>query len=152
VGAVSEKRVAELWRLTGERSRLRLAILAAFERADVDLVLGPAHATMALRHGDSADFSVGGLASMIWNFAHFPAGVAPVGRVRATDAPRPDGGDRLDRRARGVELGAEGLPLGVQLVGRPHDDALVLEAMIAIEDSARGDADFPHTPVTPRAT
>jgi fatty acid amide hydrolase len=150
VGAVSEKRVAELWRLTGERSRLRLAILAAFERADVDLVLGPAHATMALRHGDSADFSVAGLASMIWNFAHFPAGVVPVGRVRASDALRPDGGDRLDRRARGVEVGAEGLPLGVQLVGRPHDDPLVLEAMIAIEDAARGDADFPHTPVTPR--
>lgn len=150
IEAVREKPVAELWRLAAERTRLRNLSAAAMQAAGVDALLCPAHVTPAIRHGDSADFALGGLPSMLYNFLNFPAGVVPVSRVRAGETERAELRDRLDRRAAAVERGSEGLPLAVQIVARPWQEERVLALMIAIEDGARGGSAFPQTPVDPR--
>jgi fatty acid amide hydrolase len=67
--------------------------------------------------------------------------------VRASDPVRTSAADRIERRARAVEEGSVGLPLGVQIVGRPWREDLVLALMIAVEDEARRSPDFPVTPV-----
>lgn len=153
--AVRARPVAELWRLTARRTELRLATVRAWDEARIDAVLCPAHSTPALRHGDSVDFTLGGLPSLLYNFLNLPAGVVPVSRVRAGETTRaPTAGrslDRIERRAARVEEGSEGLPLGVQLVGRPWREDVVLALMIAVEDAARSGSDFPRTPVGVRS-
>ncbi|MFO0726992.1 MAG: amidase family protein [Myxococcota bacterium] len=147
INAVKEKPVAELWRLAAERTRLRVLSARAMAAAGLDAILCPAHATPALRHLDSADFALGGFPSMLYNFLNFPAGVIPLTRVRADETNRSARADRLDRRAASVEEGSAGLPIGVQIVGRPWDEELVLELMIAVEARAKASPEFPRTPV-----
>ncbi len=144
--ALGEKSVGQLWRLTSERGALRQRELEFFERHRLDVVVCPAFATPALQHGSSADFSVGACYSMRYNVLNFPAGVVPVTRVRTNETERSELRDRLDRTARSIEQGSAGLPVGVQVVGRPHCEHHVLAAMLAIEARARTGQDFPETP------
>jgi fatty acid amide hydrolase len=66
--------------------------------------------------------------------------------VRAAEAAREKPRDSLDKRAAEVDRQSAGLPVGVQVVGRPWAEDVVLAAMIAVEDVASQTADFPRTP------
>ena len=85
-------------------------------------------------------------ASMLWNIAQLPAGVVPISRVRDDEARRDDPRGLLGRLAANVDAQSAGLPVGAQIVGRPWAEPLVLAAMVAVEEEARRDADFPRTP------
>ena len=146
VSALGAKSVDELWKLTAERGQLRVRELEFFQENHLDLVLCPAFATPALQHGASTDFTVGACYSMRYNLLNFPAGVVPVTRVRTHETDRSELRDRIDRTALRIERGSHGLPIGVQVVGRPHAEHQVLAAMMAIEEHARKDSEFPHTP------
>ena len=101
------------------RDAMRAALLRQME--DVPLLLTPACGIPAFRHGErrwpAGEKSIGlfqaMMPSVIWNVLGFPAVSVPV-----TFTP-------------------EGLPLGVQLVGRPWEDELLLEAAVRLEE-ARG--------------
>jgi fatty acid amide hydrolase len=144
---MGEKSVAEYWRLTAALRDARVLILAAMRAAGVDLLLCPPHATAALPHGLSRDFVLAGSPSMLWNMAQFPAGVVPVTRVRPSETRRDRPRDRLEKRAAEVDRQSAGLPVGVQVVGRPWEEDRVLAAMIAIEEVASQGPEFPKTPV-----
>ncbi len=79
----------------------------------------------------------------------FPAGVVPVTRVRPEEARRERPRDRLEKRAAEIDAKSVGLPVGVQVVGFPFSEHLVMAAMIAIEDELAGDTDRPITLVSP---
>jgi len=145
---VGEKTVAELWALTARLRRVRADILARMAAEQIDVILGPVHATPALPHGGSRDFVLAGSPSMLWNLTQFPAGVVPVTRVRATETRRDRPRDRLEKMAAAVDARSVGLPVCVQVVGRPWEEDTVLAAMIAIEEVASAAPDFPRTPVT----
>ncbi|WP_437337072.1 amidase [Sorangium sp. So ce394] len=143
------KSVAELWRVTHALREARAAIASAMRAESLDLLLCPPYATPALPHTASRDFVLAGSAAMLWNLAQFPAGVVPVTRVRAGEARRERPRDRLEKRAAEVDAKSEGLPVGVQVVGLPFSDHVVLAAMITIEDELAGEPDRPVTPVSP---
>ncbi|KYG06393.1 hypothetical protein BE21_35145 [Sorangium cellulosum] len=143
------KSVAELWRVTHALREARAAIASAMRAESLDLLLCPPYATPALPHTASRDFVLAGSAAMLWNLAQFPAGVVPVTRVRAGEARRERPRDRLEMRAAEVDAKSEGLPVGVQVVGLPFSDHVVLAAMITIEDELAGEPDRPVTPVSP---
>lgn len=147
LSVVHEKSVSDLWGLAAERSRLRLETIAAWDRAGLDAVVCPAHATPALRHGQSRDFSLGASYSMHYNTLNFPAGVVPVTRVRASETTRPSPMDRVEKIAAAAEEGSAGLPIGVQVVARPFREDIVLAVMAAIEERASKDPEYPGTPV-----
>jgi fatty acid amide hydrolase len=144
--AAGEKRVADLWALTNEIRAYRIEVLRTMEASKVDLIVCPPHATPALPHGFSSDFALAGSGSMLWNLVQFPAGVVPVTSVRADETRREIVRDRFERRAAEVDRASAGLPVGVQIVGRPWADEVVLAGMIAVEDSVRSDDLYPVTP------
>ena len=90
-----------------------------------------------------------GAYSLLFNVLQLPAGVAPVTCVREGEEQRA-GTSRLERLAAAMDAGSAGLPVGVQLVGRPWEESAVLAAMIAVEDAARKAPGFPVTPIAPR--
>jgi fatty acid amide hydrolase len=150
---IGEKSVATYWQLAHRRATLRLAALDAWASAGLDAVLCPPHATPAVGHRQSGDFTAAGCYAMRYNFLNLPAGVVPVTRVRdaETQRPAPSGrrADRIDRKAALVEAGTAGLPVGVQIAALPYREDVVLALMTAIETAARAAPEYPRTPVTP---
>jgi fatty acid amide hydrolase len=147
--ALGEKSVAALWQLTSDLRAYRAELLAAMERAGVSLLLCPPAVTPAHLHGDAKNFTLAAAPSMAFNAAQLPAGVVPVTRVRASEASRTAGRDAIERHAAKVDAKSAGLPAGVQVVGRPWQDHVVLAAMKAIEEEVSRDDEYPASPVTP---
>ena len=145
--ALGEKDVATYWKLTAARTRLRYQTLDAWAKAGLDLVICPPHTTPAIGHMQFSEFSMGGCYAMRYNLLNLPSGIASVSTVRADETRRTNPRDRVETIAAEVEQGTAGLPLGVQVVGRPYREDCVLAAMIAIEEEARKTEGFPHTPV-----
>lgn len=151
-GVLGEKDVAQVWQLTQQRTLMRRAELDAWNEAGLDAVVCPPHALPAMPLGSSGDLTLTLSYAFRYVMLNFPAGVVPVTRVRADECDRAAVADLVERRAAAAELGSAGLPVGVQVVGRPWREDVALAVMAAIEAGARGDASFPLTPVTPLAS
>jgi fatty acid amide hydrolase len=122
-------------------------VLDSGEGGPFDLILGPACALPALRHGASRELTTIGGYTALYNLLGYPAGVVPFTRVRAgEETERAPSRDLVEQTAYRVEQGSEGLPIGVQVVARPWRDHVALAAMRAIEDAARRRDGFPMLP------
>lgn len=149
---VGEKSVQRLWQLTDRRAALLYQEMHAWDQQALDAVVCPAQVTPACPHGASHDFTVSICYVARANLLNLPAGVVPVTRVRPDETERDKPRDRLDKRAAAIEAQGAGLPLGAQVIGRAWREEVVLRLMQAIERGVRTDADFPGTPVDPRAS
>ncbi len=123
---------------------------AALDRAPdgpFDLILCPAYAVPALRHGASLHLTLPGAYTLLANLTGYPAGVVPFTRARADEeSARLKSNDIVEKTAIETERGSAGLPIGVQVTARPWREHVALAAMSAIEAAARKRADFPHAP------
>ncbi|MFO0660052.1 MAG: amidase family protein [Polyangiaceae bacterium] len=142
-----EKNVAELWAVTARIREYRARMLDALDAAKIDALICPAHANPALPHEKSRDYAMAGSMSMLFNLVQFPAGVVPVTTVRNDEASRLSRRDRLEKLAADVDAQSAGLPVGVQVVGRPWAESTVLALMGAIESEVQNDEGFPRTPI-----
>jgi fatty acid amide hydrolase len=143
--------VNDYWRLVEEQMDYRARYAAALDGASggrIDLVLMPAYGVPAVRHGASANMPVAGSYSLLAPVLGYPAGVVPVTRVRSggEEGGRNKSSDLVHKTAREADRDSAGLPVGVQLMGRPWRDEVVLAAMRVIEQAARKAADFPTAP------
>jgi fatty acid amide hydrolase len=147
VASLGRKSVAELWKLTDKIRRYRTSLLSFLASQNLDALLTPPFATPALPHGKSQDFAVAGGFSMLFNLTQLPAGSVPVLRVRAEETVRAAAKGRFAKMAAAVDEASLGLPVGVQIVGKPWEDERVLSLMAAVEAAVSSDPDFPVTPV-----
>lgn len=116
-GRLTSRQILDAWIA---RDQLRTAFLE--EMAPARVLISPVASTPAPRHGERSwrveGHDVGYLGAMRYtqwfNLLGAPAVVVPVGRS------------------------ADGLPIGVQVVGRPFDDDLVLDVAEAIERGCGG--------------
>ena len=102
-----------------ERDRMRAELLRQME--DVAALVMPVCGIVAFRHGERK-WKVGEREIGAFQMA-MPAVLANVLGLPAVTLP--------------VSVSAEGLPIGVQLVGRPYEDELLLEIAVRLEE-ARG--------------
>lgn len=142
--------VADYWRVVEDQMDYRAAYATALDSppgGPVDLVLMPAYGVPAVRHGASANMPVAGSYSLLSPVLGYPAGVVPVTRVRVTEeSGRAKSSDVVHKTAFEADRESAGLPVGVQLMGRPWRDDAVLAAMRVIEQGARNSPDFPAWP------
>jgi fatty acid amide hydrolase len=140
----------EYWRTIEAIADFRRGLLHSFEEADggpIDVILCPAYAVPAVRHGASEQMPLPGSYTAIANVSGFPAGIVPVTRVRAAEeSDRPASRDKMDQAARETERGSVGLPIAVQVIARPWRDHVTLAAMAKIEAAARTQPDYPARP------
>jgi fatty acid amide hydrolase len=122
------------------------------EGGPLDLIVAPPVGLPALLHGQSIDVGTAGAYAPLYNLLGYPCGTLPFTRVRAAEqTERAPTRDRMLNAAYACESGSAGLPIGVQFVGRPWREDVVLAAMKAVETVARERSDFPVTPVSPPA-
>jgi fatty acid amide hydrolase len=142
--------VDDYWQTIEAIAAFRHDLLRSFEDADggpIDVVLCPAYAVPAVRHGATELMPMPGAYGPIANVSGFPAGIVPVTRVRAgEESDRPASRDMMDRVAREAERGSAGLPIAVQVIARPWRDHIALAAMAKIEAAARTQPDYPARP------
>ena len=150
--AMGDKTVGELWRLTDLLRTYRTTLVEAMEREQVEVLLCPVFATPAMPHGGSKNFTLASSYSILFNATQLPAGALPVTRVRAGETRRAHGSDLLVGQAAKIDAASEGLPVGVQVVGRAWRDHEVLAVMEAIEAEVKRDEGYPATPVEPCAS
>jgi fatty acid amide hydrolase len=142
--ATNRRRTLDVVRCFGDGSAA--AYFAAVERVlelrasaeaamrDVDIVLSPATALPAVRHGATAELGTLGSYTLAWNVLGWPAGVLPWTRVReGEESDRPASRDKRDIAARETERGSAGLPIGIQIAAAPHRDHVALAVMQALE-------------------
>jgi fatty acid amide hydrolase len=142
---------ADAYWLTVETiANYRRDFLQSLEEADggpIDLIVCPAYALPAVRHGATEMMPMPGAYIPLANVIGFPAGVVPVTRVRAgEESDRPASRDMVDRVAHETERGSTGLPIAVQVIARPWRDHIALAAMAQIEAMARKQPDYPARP------
>ncbi len=110
-----------------------------------DVIICPAAALPAIRHGDSRDLVTGGAYATLYNVLGYPTGIVPVSTVRAgEEQPRKPGRDAALRAARRAEEGSAGLPLTAQVVARPWREHVALAAMRAIEEGVAASGGLPR--------
>jgi fatty acid amide hydrolase len=144
VAALGRRSTAAYWRLVAARAALRDRFQAA---CPFDVVLSPASATPALRHGASRHLLAAASYSMLFNLLDWPAGVVALTRVRAgEDSARPPSRDPMETSAREVDRGSAGLPVGVQVAAPPGREDVVLGVMGALEEDFRGTDEYPARP------
>jgi len=140
----------DYWQTIEAMMAYRAELLHSLDHAEggpIDLILGPAYALPAVRHGANVMMPMPGSYVPLANVTGFPAGVVPVTRVRpGEESDRAAGLDMVDRIARETERGSTGLPIAVQVIARPWRDHVALAAMAAIEAAARRQPDYPTRP------
>lgn len=138
------------WQVVEAQMEYQRRFAQALDHADggpFDLILCPATALPAWRHGAGQNLVLAGAYTALYNVLGYPAGVVPVTRVRAgEEVGRKPSRDLVQRSAYNTERGSAGLPIGVQVVARPWREHVALAAMQVIEDAARVQADFPMRP------
>jgi len=119
------------WQLVEAVLDYRERFLEALGRFDV--ILCPATALPAFRHGAAEELVLAGAYTCLYNVLGWPAGVAPFTRVRADEeSDRAPSNDKMDQAARETERGSAGLPIGVQVAARPWREDLVLATLGAL--------------------
>ena len=147
------KSTHQLWQLTASRSRLQAAAYQAWQASGVDVVVCPASALPAVPIDLSSDLSLIFSYFGRYNLFCMPAGVLPVTKVLSDELGRDDKApsDRLGKLLNKATAQSEGLPVAVQVVGKPWQDEKVLAVMKWLEARFRLHEHFPLTPVSPFA-
>jgi len=131
------KSVTDVWAKQNDRYLYKDGFIQKMKDENIDLLLTPGFATPAVPHGFSKELSPCASYTFIWNLLDFPAGTVPITIVSEEDIgaqSKRSTGDLLDRKADEVDSNSVGLPIGVQVVGLPWEDELVLRVMSDLEE------------------
>ncbi|HEX3594681.1 MAG TPA: amidase family protein [Polyangiaceae bacterium] len=141
------------WHAVASLEDYRAKVLAALDRAapaPIDVLLSPAMALPALRHGATRELGVVGAYSAIYNVLGYPSGVVPFTRVFESEQTITSrSSDLMDRAALETERDSAGLPIGVQVAARPFREHVVFAVMQALEQAALERADRPSADALP---
>jgi len=133
--AVGKLSVGETCHWQERQQQLRAHYFDAFRDAGIDVLLTPVLAVPPPQHGTSAPLGAAMSYTMLWNLLDFPAGTVPITRVIGSDLSpkRNASGDLWERMAAAIDEDSVALPISVQVIGLPWQDARVLRAMRELE-------------------
>jgi len=117
-------------------------ILTTWQNQNIDVVIAPGFAFPAPPVKHPARLVPAVAYTAAYNVVNFPAGTVPVTRVTSEDEiamkDYPRGKDLLFQLVyEGAKKNTVGLPLGVQIIGRPYQEELVLHVMQLLENHVK---------------
>jgi fatty acid amide hydrolase len=137
----------DYWKLVEEFHVYRETFMLAMDRELIDALVCPPSAIIAPQLGSSIELGVApGTYVVPYNTLGTPAGVVSITRVRKgeeIEERRRKSKNPADLAALKAEAGSAGLPVGVQVVGRPWRDDVVLKVMETLEDHFKTKPDYP---------
>ncbi len=140
VQACGLRSTQSLWALDEQLNQFRRAFAQSWQEQEIDVVISPPFGLPATPHGRAMDLVVAGLYAFLPNLLGYPAGVVSISHisheVASNTTARPHPKDRVQRLASRCEQESGGLPIGLQVIGRPWQENLVLTTMRCLEASA----------------
>jgi fatty acid amide hydrolase len=147
LAAARRLRSDRYWELVEARRQYVEAFWRTFSERRLDVLLTPPHAIPAPPHGIGIHLLPAASYAYLFNLLGGPVGVVAATRVApGEESDRAVGSDRLERFAAESEQGSAGLPVGVQVAGRPWREDQVLAVMAALEDDFRRRPGYPAEP------
>ena len=127
----------DLWEGIQQRDTFARQYLELLDSAGVDVIICPGQQLPAPQTGRLGTMLGGILPYIPWNTINFPAGIVPVSTWGPGDEKEMENypqDDILYKMIKSCCEGAQGMPLAVQVVGKPFMDEQVLKTMSIIED------------------
>jgi len=127
----------ELMHAIEEKNKFVRDYMEKMEEAGVDVILCPGQMLPAPPTGKLGEMVAGIISYIPWNVLNFAAGIAPITKWTNEDTKQMENYPRDDMFARMIasycDKGAEGMPLSVQVVAKPHLDEQVLRVLSDLE-------------------
>jgi fatty acid amide hydrolase len=135
VSVARPRTAAEFWQLCEQLGDvIRTFHQEVFIGQSIHALLSPPHALPALPHKAAIDLLPAASYAFHANLLGLPAGVVPWTTVRADETlTSASGRDIAQRRAEEAMIGAQGLPIGVQIAAPRWKDEVVLAVMRVLE-------------------
>ncbi|MGA2272378.1 MAG: amidase [Bryobacteraceae bacterium] len=135
----------EYFQLVQRRNDFRARFYAELHDRQIDALLCPADALVAIPHGASQYLGDALSYTAVYSLLGMPAGVVSLSRVQEGEvSDRPRSFDLAERAAKQAEQGTAGLPVGVQVVARHWREDVALAVMSALEHHYRNRAEYPR--------
>ncbi|CAG7817001.1 unnamed protein product [Allacma fusca] len=133
-GNVAAQRSEVLWEYLNRQRAIKHDVLDRMKKLNLDLILAPAFPYPASTIEDTETLINGCVYTCTWNLVDFPAGITPFGTETCTkiDSYDDQGDFYLKLAKKGIKL-ANGMPIGVQVVGKPHHEEQVLRILAELE-------------------
>jgi Asp-tRNA(Asn)/Glu-tRNA(Gln) amidotransferase A subunit family amidase len=145
--AISSKSSFEILKARIEVKEIAIEFQDFFFNSGMDVILSPCHVLPATPNGSFGDIHFCAVHTFAWNLLNQPIGVLPVGKFSSEidcvdgEWPRPFkfksifSKTLLQRVAQHYYAASciDGLPIGIQVIGRSNQDELVLAAMSKLE-------------------
>ena len=133
-GALKAKTGNQLSLMIQQTEQMR-KVIRIFEEANVDVAI--CHGLFPapyLKRTEGLNYAL--VCTAIWNYLNFPVGVVPITKVKENEQYfEPEVNDKIDEILIETMAGSKGLPIGIQVVGLPWRDELVLKTMELIEEN-----------------
>jgi fatty acid amide hydrolase len=145
---LSRKSSSQVARLESEMADYRSRVAREF--ASFDAIVCPPHALPAPPH-DCMLYSggLGGAYTFLFNLLNWPAGVVPAFVIESQEtSDRPNSRCLALKEGRRIELGSQGLPVGVQVAAPPWREDVVLATLRCLELHFRSRPGYPSTPIS----
>jgi fatty acid amide hydrolase len=135
VSVARARTAAEFWQLCEQLGDvIRYFHHEVFSERRIEAILSPPHALPALPHGVALDLLPAASYAFHANLLGLPSGVVPWTTVQASETLNSASArDVAERRSQEALIGAEGLPIGVQVTAPRWKDEVVLGVMRALE-------------------
>ncbi|KAL3831810.1 hypothetical protein ACJMK2_023513 [Sinanodonta woodiana] len=132
--------VYDWWKLAEKLQEYKKKFLSLWRSLELDALICPGFAFPAVPNGEVFNVLGGVTYTTLYNLLDYPAGTVPVTKVTKEDEAEMKDYPTRTRYERFIKKyfseGTVGLPLGVQCVGLPYQEELVLRVMKMVENGA----------------
>ncbi|ODN05674.1 Fatty-acid amide hydrolase 1 [Orchesella cincta] len=116
-------------------NEVREGILKKMEEEHIDLLLGPVMPFPSIEESVTNLFAMASIYTFIWNALDMPAGVVRFGKEGGKLIDQMDTqNDNFLEMAKNAVPASIGLPINVQVIGKPFQEELVLRLLCELED------------------
>jgi len=132
IGGNTAKKSAELWAELAKKDDYKEEFISRWRDLELDLCIGPTFACPAPLNKHIGKLHVAGVYSFPYNYMDLPAGVVTVTRENEEDQAKLaeyNHSDLLCRIIKWTTAGAQGMPIGLQVIGLPYTEELILHGM-----------------------
>ncbi|PQO44978.1 amidase [Blastopirellula marina] len=142
--AAGPRSAKSLWKATAAAIEFVTQIQDSWDEQKLDAVIAPPHALPAFLHGMAVELLPSASYALLFNLLGVPCGTVTCSRVGDDElSDRTDLADPVQRSAQRVEMASGGMPVGLQVAGRPWREDQVLAIMAKIEAHFRQRDDYP---------
>eukprot|EP00301_Raphidiophrys_heterophryoidea_P027271 c9579_g1_i1.p1 GENE.c9579_g1_i1~~c9579_g1_i1.p1 ORF type:complete len:594 (+),score=149.23 c9579_g1_i1:89-1870(+) len=135
--------VRQYWQLVADLEAYRSNWIHFVQSRKLDVIIAPGMALPAFQHDLTQRVYICCSTTFMMNLLHWPACAVPITVVRESEQDYPmhqlpnNQRDEFSRFAADVLEGAEGMPMGVQVIALPHMDELCLHAAKQIHEKVQ---------------